>query len=97
MALMGIREYGRHRGVSHVAVLKALRTGRIRQTPDGLIDSDQADRDWAGNTHPFPRAPRAKAVRRRRRAGFSARGAVREHYRGPSLRNSNSRSARRKC
>jgi len=47
MPLMGIRAYGRHRNVSHVAVLKALRTGRIRQNAEGLIDSDQADRDWA--------------------------------------------------
>jgi hypothetical protein len=59
MALMGVREYGRNRGVSHVAVLKAVRTGRIRQTQDGLIDSDEADRDWAHNTHPAPRAPYA--------------------------------------
>jgi hypothetical protein len=51
---MGIREYGRHRNVSHVAVLKALRTGRINSAPDGLIDSDQADRDWAANMHPAP-------------------------------------------
>ena len=60
--LMGIREYGRHRNVSHVAVLKALRSGRIQQTADGLIDSDQADRDWqAANT------PRARERRMRRR------------------------------
>ncbi len=76
--LMGVREYGRHRGVSHVAVLKALRTGRIRQGPDGLIDSDEADREWARNTHPAMRAPRA--VPSAAQAGYSQARAVRAHY-----------------
>ena len=75
---MGIREYGRHRGVSHVAVLKALRTGRIRQTADGLIDSDQADRDWRRNTHPAPRAPRVMTGAAD--GGYGAARTVREHY-----------------
>lgn len=80
MALMGIREFGRHRGVSHVAVLKALRTGRIRQTPDGLIDSDRADRDWARNTHPAPRAPRLRNTNSYDSGGFSAARTMREVY-----------------
>jgi hypothetical protein len=80
MALMGVREYGRHRGVSHVAVLKAVRTGRIRQTQDGLIDSDEADRDWAHNTHPAPRAPRAAPSGTKPEGGFGAARTVREHY-----------------
>ena len=62
MALMGVREYGRHRNVSHVAVLKAIRSGRVRRNPDGLIDAEQADRDWGRNTHPAPRAPRAGPI-----------------------------------
>jgi hypothetical protein len=33
MPLMGIREYDWHRNVSHVAVLKALRTGAFDRTP----------------------------------------------------------------
>ncbi len=76
--LMGVREYGRHRGVSHVAVLKALRTGRIRQAPDGLIDAEQADRDWARNTHPVPRAPRAASSAAQ--TGYSQARTVRAHY-----------------
>jgi hypothetical protein len=52
MAMMSIRAYDRHRRVSHVAVLKALRTGRIRRTSDGLIDSDEPDRDWAARRDP---------------------------------------------
>ncbi len=76
--LMGVREYGRHRGVSHVAVLKALRSGRIRQDPDGLIDADQADRDWARNTHPAVRAPRA--VPSATQAGYAQARTVRAHF-----------------
>jgi hypothetical protein len=80
MALMGIREYGRHRGVSHVAVLKALRSGRIRETSDGLIDSEQADRDWARNTHPAPRTPRLARAVTGEDGGYSAARTVREHF-----------------
>lgn len=53
MALMGVREYGRHRGVSHVAVVKAIAAGRISATGTGRerrIDSEQADREWDANT-----------------------------------------------
>ncbi len=80
MPLMGIREYGRHRNVSHVAVLKALRTGRINSAPDGLIDSDQADRDWAANTHPAPKAPRAAPFAVPADPGFARSRLVRLHY-----------------
>ena len=34
---LSIRTYARHRGVSHVAVKKAIDTGRISQLPDGTI------------------------------------------------------------
>jgi hypothetical protein len=47
---MSIREYARHRGVSHEAVRKALRSGRIRQDAEDGIDPDQADADWEKNT-----------------------------------------------
>jgi hypothetical protein len=77
---MGIREYARHRNVSHVAVLKALRTGRIRQTTEGLIDSGQADLDWLRNTHPAPRAQRAVTAVAHPRGGYSEARTVREHY-----------------
>jgi hypothetical protein len=80
MSLMCIREYGRHRHVSHVAVLKALRTGRIRQKADGFIDSDQADRDWASNTHPAPRAPRAAPAAVAADPGFARARTVRLHF-----------------
>ncbi|MDX1251162.1 MAG: elements of external origin [Gammaproteobacteria bacterium] len=47
---LSIRAYARHRGVSHVAVKKAIDTGRIMPLPDGTIDPDSADAQWAQNT-----------------------------------------------
>ena len=40
MVIMGlsIRAYARHRGVSHVAVKKAIDSGRITPEPDGTIE-----------------------------------------------------------
>ena len=49
---MGIREYATHRGVSHVAVIKALKSGRIQKEADGTIDPVNADAAWARNTNP---------------------------------------------
>jgi hypothetical protein len=48
---MSVSAYARHRGVSHVAVLKAAKTGRIHRRPDGKIDSETADREWVENTN----------------------------------------------
>jgi hypothetical protein len=47
---LSIRAYARHRGVSHVAVKKAIDTGRITPLPDGTIDPEAADAQWAQNT-----------------------------------------------
>ena len=47
---LSIRAYARHRGVSHVAVKKAIDTGRITPLPDGTIDPQAADAQWAQNT-----------------------------------------------
>ena len=47
---LSIRAYARHRGVSHVAVKKAIDTGRITALPDGTIDPYAADAQWAQNT-----------------------------------------------
>lgn len=55
---LSIRAYARHRGVSHVAVKKAIDAGRITQEADGTIDPDQADRQWEQNTA-APRKPAA--------------------------------------
>ena len=47
---LSIRAYARHRGVSHVAVKKAIDTGRITPLSDGTIDPHTADAQWAQNT-----------------------------------------------
>jgi hypothetical protein len=47
---LSVRAYARHRGVSHVAVLKALRSGRIVVGADGAIDPAVADRTWQERT-----------------------------------------------
>jgi hypothetical protein len=47
---LSIRAYARHRGVSHVAVKKAIDAGRITTLPDGTLDPEQADAQWARNT-----------------------------------------------
>lgn len=39
---LGIRGYARHRGVSHVAVIKALQSGRL----DGAFTVDRKGRKW---------------------------------------------------
>jgi hypothetical protein len=53
---LSIRAYARHRGVSHVAVKKAIDTGRITPLPDGTIDPVAADAQWAANTTPSRRS-----------------------------------------
>lgn len=50
MAGLSIRGYGRHRGVSHTAVRKALETGRIVAGQDGTIDPSVADSQWDTST-----------------------------------------------
>ncbi|HGG60421.1 MAG TPA: elements of external origin, partial [Gammaproteobacteria bacterium] len=47
---ISIRAYARHRGVSDAAVRKAIKTGRITPEPDGTIDPQKADAEWAANT-----------------------------------------------
>jgi hypothetical protein len=58
---LSIRAYARHRRVSHVAVKKAIDTGRISQLPDGTIDPVVADAQWAANTTPTRRSVTAEA------------------------------------
>ncbi|MBF0583885.1 MAG: hypothetical protein HQL80_06560 [Magnetococcales bacterium] len=49
---MNVAEYARHRGVSHVAVLKAIKSGRIKKEADGKINPTKADKEWEENTDP---------------------------------------------
>jgi hypothetical protein len=50
MAVLSQRAYARHRGTARSTVQKAISSGRISVLPDGRIDSDQADQEWAANT-----------------------------------------------
>jgi hypothetical protein len=47
-----IRAYARHRGVSHVAVLQAIKAGRIPKEADGTVDQAKADAAWDRTTSP---------------------------------------------
>ena len=53
---VSLREYARRRGVSHVAVMKAIRAGRLTPEPDGTLDPAKADAQWDARTDPA-RAP----------------------------------------
>ena len=43
---MRICEYARHRGVTHAAVDRAIKSGRIQRESDGSIDPGKADVSW---------------------------------------------------
>ena len=49
---LSIRAYARHRGVSHVAVLRAAKAGRVPLEADGTIDPAKADIAWERSTDP---------------------------------------------
>ena len=52
---VSLREYARRRGVSHVAVMKAIRAGRLTAEPDGTLDPAKADAQWDARTDPARR------------------------------------------
>jgi hypothetical protein len=60
---LSIRAYARHRGVSHVAVKKAIDSGRITPEADGTLDPHRADAEWAKNTEAPRAGTRARPVR----------------------------------
>ena len=49
---MSQRMYARYRGVTHRAVQKAIRSGRIVAEADGRIDPVRADAMWIAYTRP---------------------------------------------
>lgn len=70
MAVISLRAYARHRGVSLTAVQKAIKAGRIPAAPGG-VDQDVADALWSRNSSvaqganvapPAPREERAEPV-----------------------------------
>ena len=56
---ISLRGYARRRGVSHVAVMKAIKVGRITPEPDGSLDPVKVDAQWDDQTDPArrPEAP----------------------------------------
>ena len=60
---VSLREYARRRGVSHVAVMKAIRAGRLTTEPDGTLDPEKADAQWDENTDPAQRPEQPAAAR----------------------------------
>lgn len=61
---MNVKAYADSRGVSHVAVLKAIKSGRIKSARKvgsrWEVDPDAADREWRANTqndHHSSKAP----------------------------------------
>lgn len=62
VTLMSQSEYAKHRGVSHVAVHKAIKERRIILI-EGKIDPNVADIQWAANTRArAPSSPGAAAI-----------------------------------
>src|SRR5579864_2617541 len=85
MAILSLRAYSRHRGVALSAVQKAIKTRRISVLPDGKIDSDQADSQWARNTEQHARPVAQRGQEDDDTSGFGGNQyakarAVREHY-----------------
>ncbi len=62
MSFISAREYATLRKVSHTAVNKAIKSGKI-PTVNGKIDPDQADKAWEENRDPRQGSKMADAVR----------------------------------
>ena len=81
---LSIRAYARHRGVSHVAVQKAIKAGRIAPEADGTIDPVKADVAWTRDTDPGrarqarPKTQNEPASPRLRPVAEAAVGSVRQ-------------------
>jgi len=86
MPLMSLRAYAKHRGVSLAAVQKAIHSGRITPTADGLIDSDRADAEWNAKTRPGQRRARPVASTTREPAEAPAAGL--DYFRARAIRES---------
>jgi len=60
---LSIRAYARHRKVSHVAVLRAVKQGRVVLEPVGTVDAAKADASWERLSDPARREPSAGKLR----------------------------------
>jgi hypothetical protein len=76
---LSIRAYARRREVSHVAVLRAIKQGRVPAEPDGTIDPAKADAAWERSADPGRAKPKPEAgPAKLRPVGDTALGSVRE-------------------
>ena len=77
---LSVRAYARRRGISHVAVMKAAKSGRIVLEPDGTIDPTKADAGWDRATDPAKRnaKPSTAEGEKLRPVPETAIGSVRE-------------------
>jgi hypothetical protein len=76
---LSIRAYARRRGISHVAVLRAVKQGRVALEADGTIDPVKADALWESATDPARRTSQTKPPSEGLRpVGEAAVGSVRE-------------------
>jgi hypothetical protein len=83
---LSIRAYARQRGVSHVAVLRAIKTGRVALEPDGTVDAAKADASWERSTDPGRKKPLARPKPENLRpVAEPALGSVRETLREHGL------------
>ena len=73
---LSIRAYARQRGVSHVAVLRAVKQGRVVLEPDGTVDAAKADASWERSSDPASCASRMPE--KLRPVAEAAVGSVRE-------------------
>jgi hypothetical protein len=72
---LSIRAYARQRGISHVAVLRAVKQGQVVLEPDGTVDPGKADASWERSSDP---ARRKAPVEKLRPVAEAAVGSVRE-------------------
>lgn len=76
---LSIRAYARQRGVSHVAVLRAIKQGRVVLEPDGKVDPVKADVSWERSTDPARAKSKAKTdASKLKPVAEAAVGSVRE-------------------
>jgi pyruvate/2-oxoglutarate dehydrogenase complex dihydrolipoamide acyltransferase (E2) component len=87
MALLSLRAYAKHRGVSLAAVQKAIHSGRITPNADGLIDTDRADAEWSAKTRPGQRRARPAPPSAREPAEAAGAGGL-DYFRARAIRES---------
>jgi hypothetical protein len=76
---LSIRAYARRRQVSHVAVLRAIKQGRVVLEPDGTVDPAKADVSWQRSTDPARgKSKPSTSSEKLRPVGEAALGSVRE-------------------